>query len=75
VVGRFYFEVALGGRRRGYWLRPGYFTDAFLDQIRRHQDGSGSPAELAAYQVAKHALIGRLLGAPDDALFGTVDIA
>lgn len=74
IVGRFYFEVAVGDRRRGYWLRPGYFTDAFVAQIRRHQDGAGTPEELDDYQIAKHALIGRLLGAPDAALFDSKEI-
>lgn len=69
IVGRFYFEIAVGSRASGYWLADGYFTDAFVDQIRRHQDGQGTREELAAYQIAKHTVIGRLLGAPDDALF------
>lgn len=75
IVGRFYFEVAIAGRRRGYWLKPGYFTDGFLAQIRRHQDGAGSAEERADYQIAKHTLIGRLLGAPDDALFDSREVA
>lgn len=74
LVGRFYFEIAIGAAACGYWLADGYFTEAFVGQVRRHQDGEGTPEELAAYQIAKHALIGRLLGAPDDALFHSREV-
>lgn len=74
IVGRFYFEVEIAGRRRGYTLRPGFFSDSFVAQIRRHQDGSGTAEELADYQVAKHALIGKLLGSPDEALFSVREV-
>jgi hypothetical protein len=73
-VGRFYFEVAIGARRRGYRLAAGFFTPAFVKLVRRHQDGAGAPTERNAYQVAKHDLIGRLLGAPDDVLFHDCDV-
>lgn len=69
IVGRFWFEVAVGPHARGYRLADGLFTPAFVDQIVRLQDGGGTADERAAYQVAKHALIGRLLGTPDDVLF------
>ncbi|MEN3931139.1 hypothetical protein WJT86_08720 [Microvirga sp. W0021] len=69
VAGRFYFEIAIGKKAMGYWLAKGFFTDSFIEQIKRHQDGTGSTQELADYQIAKHALIGRLLGAPDEQLF------
>lgn len=75
IVGRFYFEVAVGRKARGYWLARGFFTDAFVEQIRRHQDGDGSPREIADYQIAKHALIGRLLGAPDEELFHSMELS
>lgn len=75
LVGRFYLEIAIGGAARGYWLADGYFTDAFVAQVRRHQDGAGTPAELAAYQAAKHALIGRLLGAPAETLFHSREVS
>lgn len=75
LVGRFYFEIAVGARQRGYSLAHGYFTDAFVDMIRRLQSGHGTPEELADYQVAKHALIGRLLGAPASELFLSHDVA
>jgi hypothetical protein len=74
IVGRFYFEVEIAGRRRGYTLKPGFFSDSFVAQIRRHQDGSGTAEELADYQIAKHALIGKLLGSPDDALFSAREV-
>ncbi|WP_333824555.1 hypothetical protein [Pinisolibacter sp.] len=72
--GRFWFEVAIAGRRRGYALRPGFFGEDFVAMIARHQDGRGTPEELERYQIAKHALIGRLLGAPADALFTSTEI-
>lgn len=74
TVGRFYFEVEIAGRRLGYSLKPGFFSDSFVAQIRRHQDGAGTAAELADYQIAKHALIGKLLGSPDDALFSVREV-
>jgi hypothetical protein len=72
--GKFWFEVAIDGRRRGYALKPGVFPDAFVAAVVRHQEGAGTPAELADYQIAKHALIGRLLGAPSDDLFTSVEL-
>ncbi len=69
IVGRFYFEVSIAGKAKGYSLGHGFFTDAFVTQIRRHMDGTAAPEEFADYQVAKHALIGRLLGTPDHELF------
>lgn len=75
IVGRFYFEIAIGKRARGYWLANGFFTDAFVNQIRRLQEGGGTAEELADYQVAKHALIGRLLGAADNELFHSREVS
>mgnify|MGYP001338072509 CR=1 FL=1 len=69
LVGRFYWEIRIGDRACGYSLREGYFTPEFTEQVRRHQSGEGAPEELARYQQAKHALIGRLLGAAPDDLF------
>jgi len=75
IVGRFYFEIAIGDNARGYWLADGFFTDAFIDQIRHLQEGGGTEKELANYQVAKHELIGRLLGAPDHELFHSREVS
>lgn len=69
LVGRFYFEIAVGEQAAGYRLREGYFSPAFVDQIVRLQDGGGTEHERAAYQAAKHELIGRMLGARDEDLF------
>lgn len=74
LPGRFYFEIRIGARGRAYWPAPGYFTDEFRELVTRHQDGSGSPAELEAYLAYKHRLIGRLLGAPDGELFHSREI-
>lgn len=74
LVGRFYFEVAVNGRRRGYWPAAGYFTDHFRDQVARYQDGGGTDGEQAAYLAFKHELVGRLLGAPDGALFHSREV-
>lgn len=73
-VGRFYFEVAIGARRRGYRLADGFFTPEFVELVTRHQDGAGTPAERDVYQRAKHDLVGRLLGAPDQALFHACEV-
>ncbi|MDQ2082856.1 hypothetical protein RA307_21940 [Xanthobacteraceae bacterium Astr-EGSB] len=74
LVGRFYFEIAIAGRRHGYRLADGFFTPAFVELVKRHQDGGGTPAEREEYQRAKHDLIGRLLGAADEALFVACEI-
>ena len=71
VVGRFYFEIAIGDQARGYWLKEGYFTPEFVGLVKAFQDGDISPQDHATYQIAKHDLIGRLLGAPDDQLFSS----
>ncbi|AWK89681.1 hypothetical protein DEW08_27230 (plasmid) [Azospirillum thermophilum] len=75
LVGRFYFEVAIGGRRRGYWPAEGYFTDQFRDQVARYQDGGGTAQEQAAYLAFKHQLVGRLLAAPPGTLFHARDLS
>jgi hypothetical protein len=72
-VGRFFFAVAIGARSRGYALAPGFFTEAFLTQVTRHQEGAGSAAERAAYLGAKYDLIGRLCGTPLDQVFHAVE--
>lgn len=72
-IGRFYFVVAVGERARGYMLAPGLFSDTFLGLVGRLQDGGGTPHERAAYQGAKHELIGRLLGTPDETLLRTCE--
>lgn len=75
LAGRFYFEVSVGATARGYWLAEEFFTPQFVDQIRRHQDGAGTAAERADYLMAKHTLIGRLLGASDEDLFHSREVA
>ncbi|MCC7049847.1 MAG: hypothetical protein IT562_24280 [Alphaproteobacteria bacterium] len=75
LLGRFYFEIAMEGRRRAYWPMPGYFTADFLDRVRRFQDGAGTAAEQADYQAFKHELVGRLIGAPYGRLFHAREIA
>ena len=71
-VGRFFFGVAIDERSRGYALAPGFFTQAFLDQVARHQEGEGTGVERAADLQAKYALIGRLCGTPLDRLFDAI---
>ncbi|CAH2598981.1 conserved protein of unknown function [Rhodovastum atsumiense] len=68
-IGRFYFVVAVDDRARGYMLAPDLFTADFIRQVAAFQDGGGTAAERAAYQAAKHSLIGRLLGTGDDELW------
>lgn len=74
VIGRFYFEIRIGNKGRGYTLKPGYFTADFVDMVRRFQNGAANPADRDAYQIAKHALIGRLLGAPEAEMFTARDV-
>jgi hypothetical protein len=75
LLGRFYFEIAMQGRRRAYWPMAGHFTAAFLDQVRRFQDGAGTAMEQADYQEFKHGLVGRLMGAPYGKLFHAREIS
>ena len=75
LIGRFYFEIRVGSRGRGYWPAEGYFTEEFRAMVRAWQDGHGSPEEEAAYQDFKQQLVGRLLGAPEDKLFHWREIA
>lgn len=68
-IGRFYFAVSVGENARGYSLAPGLFSPDFLSQVARFQEGAGSAVERAGYMAAKHELIGRLLGLPDETLW------
>ncbi len=74
LPGRFYFEIRIGARGRGYWVRPGFFGDAFRNQVIRYQDGGGSVAEQADYLAFKQELVGRLLAASDASLFAACDL-
>lgn len=74
LPGRFYFEVRIGTRARAYWPVEGLFTDEFRQRVVQFQDGAGTPAELEDYLAFKHALIGRLLGAPDGRLFHSKEL-
>ena len=49
--GRFWFEVAIGGRRRGYALKPGVFPDDFVAAIGRHQEGRAAFPALAEMEI------------------------
>jgi hypothetical protein len=71
LPGRFYFEVWIERCGRAYWPCASLFTEEFRASVSRFQDGAGTPEEQAAYIAFKHALIGRLLGCSDDALFHT----
>jgi hypothetical protein len=75
LEGRFYFEVGVGPRRRGYWPSEGYFDQTFLDMVAAYQEGRNTAEEEAAYQSFKQQLIGRILGAPDKALFNAAEAA
>ena len=74
LPGRFYFEVSVGERGRGYWVRPGFFDDEFRCQVICFQEGQGTPEEQAGYLAYKSALVGRLLGVSDSALFESCDL-
>lgn len=73
-VGRFYFEVAIGGAARAYWPQPGIFDARFVDMVTRHQDGGGGAAAQAEYIAFKHALIARLRGSAPDELFESREV-
>lgn len=73
--GRFYFEITVAGRGMAYMVRPGFFDPPFVEMVTRFQDGSGSPQQQRDYLAFKHALIGRLMGAADDALFASRPLA
>lgn len=75
VEGRFYFEIEIGGRRRGYWPVSGFFDKTFLDMVRKYQDSAPNRSEEAWYRNYKEQLVGRLLAAPDGELFNSRDIA
>ena len=79
-LGRFYFEIRIDDERdgaagRAYWPLPGYFDPPFVEWVTRFQEGEGTIAEQQEYIAFKHALIGRLMGAPDDALFASAPLA
>lgn len=69
LVGRFYFEIDIRGKRRGYWPVPGYFDDTFLKMVTKYQDGKGSVQEEADYQSFKQNIVDRILGAGGNELF------
>ncbi len=69
LTGRFYFELEIDGRRRGYWPAPGFFDETFLQMVHRYQPGNNTPAEEAVYQQFKQQLVGKLLGAAESELF------
>lgn len=69
VEGRFYFEIQVGHRRRGYWPVEGYFDRTFLEMVGRYQDGTADAKAEADYQAFKQHLIGRLLGCSEKELF------
>lgn len=69
LIGRFYFEIDIGGKRSGYWPVPGYFDDHFLDMVRTYQGGQGSVQEEADYQNFKQNIVDRILGADEKDLF------
>lgn len=75
LPGRFYFEVRIGARARAYWPRDGFFSEEFRQRVTRFQEGAGSAAELDDYLAYKHALIGRLLGAPAGQLFHSKELS
>ncbi|MDK2956548.1 MAG: hypothetical protein PWQ57_2044 [Desulfovibrionales bacterium] len=73
--GRFYFEIGINGRWRGYWPDSGIFNQEFRDKAGRFEEGLCSPAEAAAYQSWKQGLAARILGAPEDELLHVQDVA
>ncbi|TIH20198.1 hypothetical protein D0S45_02320 [Marinifilum sp. JC120] len=74
LVGRFYFEVEIRGKRNGYWPKDGIFTDHFREMVTKWQDGKGSAEDEAAYQQFKQEIISKLLGTPEGQLFHSVKI-
>ncbi len=69
IIGRFYFEISIRDQSAGYSLRNGFFTNDFLDMVKKHQSGNTTADEIAEYQNRKHALIGSILGATSQDLF------
>ncbi len=69
--GKLYFEVQVGGRRRGYWPSPSIFDDFFRDQVGRYQEGGGTAEEREAYRLFKRRLAAAILAEDADSLFGS----
>jgi hypothetical protein len=74
-AGRFYFEIAIAGRARAYWPRPGIFDPPFVDMVTRFQDGAGTAEEQQAYRAFKCRIIATLMAAPEGNLFASREVA
>lgn len=59
--GRFYFEIQVEDRRRGYWPVPGYLDDEFRHQVATWQGKSMDDAQYRAYLDYKEAKARTLL--------------
>jgi hypothetical protein len=75
LQGRFYFEIGINGRWRGYWPDSGIFNQEFRDRVTRFEEGACSSAEAAAYQTWKQGMAARILGASEDELLHVQDVA
>ena len=74
LPGAMYFEVQIGGHRRGYWPPRELFDDVFRQNVRRFQNGGGTAAEQEAYFAYKKNLASAILRAPSEGFFSSRDI-
>lgn len=63
--GRMYFEVAYKDEAMSYVLDPSIFTQQWLEEVVRHQEGSVSKEAHAKYLEYKYQILGMLLSRPE----------
>ena len=63
--GKMYFEVAYKDKAMAYALDPEIFTQEWLEEVVRHQEGSLSEEEHAKYLEYKYTILGKLLSRPN----------
>lgn len=63
--GGMYFEVRYEDRAYAYALDPSIFTDEWRAEVLKHQEGSETVEEHAAYLEYKYEILGKLLARPN----------
>jgi hypothetical protein len=72
--GFLYFEVQIGGRRKGYWPPSSFFDDTFRTNVSLYQNGSGGEEAQGSYHAYKKNLSTLILKAPPENFFSFRDV-
>ncbi|WP_181015388.1 hypothetical protein, partial [Alkalispirochaeta sphaeroplastigenens] len=67
--GRFYLEIQVGQRRRGYWPSRDLIDDRFRGQVERFQEGAGTAREQEQYRRYKEETARHILQMEEGELF------